>query len=142
MLLWIELAVVALITALFVASAFFWLRPEDVDHDPARVRIGAAMQGLIMGLLIGFVILPLRLAFLIPGAEGGASAPAPSGSMASLSLLPFVVMLIVVRRGLLARAPVIGVFLRAYRKAMLKRQIWGAQVALARLTRIDADDKK
>lgn len=142
MLLWIELAVVALITALFVASAFFWLRPEDVDHDPARVRIGAAMQGLIMGLLIGFVILPLRLAFLIPGAEGGAPAPAPSGSMASLSLLPFVVMLIVVRRGLLARAPVIGVFLRAYRKAMLKRQIWGAQVALARLTRIDADDKK
>ena len=141
MMLWIELAVVAVITALFVASAFFWLRPEDVDHDPARVRIGATMQGLIVGLLVGFVILPLRLAFLLPGAAGETPAPSPSGSMASLSILPVVVMLIVVRRGLLARAPVIGVYLRAYRKAMLKRQIAGAQAALARLTRIDAGDK-
>ncbi len=145
MMLWIELGVVAIITTLFVASAFFWLRPEDVDHDPARVRIGAAMQGLIVGLLVGFVILPLRLAFLIPGAEGGTPAhppsPSPSGGMASLSILPFLIMLIIVRRGLLARAPVIGVYLRAYRKAMLKRQIAGAQAALARLTRIDADDK-
>lgn len=142
MILWIELGVVAIITTLFVASAFFWLRPEDVDHDPARVRIGAAMQGLIVGLLVGFVILPLRLAFIIPDPQIVGEAPKPAGGVASLSILPFLILLIVVRRGLLARAPVIGVYLRAYRKAMLKRQIWGAQAALARLTRIDADEKK
>jgi len=89
------------------------------------------------------VILPLRLAFFIPDPSLVPDAPAPprpSGGLASLSIVPFFMMLIVVRRGLLARAPVIGVYLRAYRKAALKQQIAGAQRALARLTAIDADE--
>ena len=142
MLIWIELCVVAAITGLFLLSAFVWLKPEHIDHDPVRVRIGAAIQGLIIGLLIGFVILPLRLAFFIPDPAIVTDAPRPpSGGIASISILPFFILLIVVRRGLLARAPVIGVYLRAYRKAALKQQISGAQRALARLARIDADEK-
>lgn len=140
MIIWIEICVVAAITALFVLSAFFWLKPEHVDHDPVRVRIGAAIQGLIIGLLVGFVLLPLRLAFILPDPAIVGDAPKPSGGIASISILPFFILLIVVRRGLLARAPVIGIYLRAYRKAALKQQIAGAQKALARLARIDADE--
>lgn len=142
MLILIELGVVAAITGLFLASSFVWLKPEHVDHDPVRVRIGAAIQGLIIGVLVGFVILPLRLAFFIPDPSiVGDAPPPPSGGIASISILPFLIFLIVVRRGLLARAPVIGLYLRAYRKAALKQQIAGAQQALARLARIDADEQ-
>jgi hypothetical protein len=142
MLIWIELCVVAAITGLFLLSAFVTLKPEHVDHDPARVRIGAAIQGLIIGALVGFVLLPLRLAFFIPDPAILGDAPRPpSGGVASISILPFFILLIVVRLGLLARAPVIGIYLRAYRKAALKKEIAGAQQALARLARIDADVK-
>ncbi|MFZ4604506.1 MAG: hypothetical protein ACOYM8_18880 [Caulobacterales bacterium] len=143
MLIWIELSVVAVITAAVLASSFILLKPEHVDHDPTRVRIGAALQGLILGLLVGFVILPLRFAFFVPDPHIVADAPKPpSGGLASLSILPFFALLIVVRRGLLARAPVIGVYLRAYRKAALKQQISSAQSALSRLAAIDSDDRR
>lgn len=143
MMLWIELAVVAAITAIFVLSAFVMLKPEHVDHDPVRARIGAGLQGLIIGLLLGFFILPLRLAFFLPDASiVGEPPPKPPAGIASLSILPFFILLIIVRRGLLARAPVIGIYLRAYRKAVLKQQIGSAQRALARLTAIDADERR
>jgi hypothetical protein len=143
MLIWIELSVVAVITAAFLASSFFFLKPEHVDHDPGRVRIGAALQGLIVGLLVGFVLLPLRFTFFVPDPQIVADAPKPSpGGLASLSFLPFLALLIVVRRGLLARAPVIGIYLRAYRKAALKQQISSAQSALSRLAAIDSDDRR
>lgn len=142
MLLWIELGVVAAITAMFVAFAVFFLKPEHVDNEPTRVRIGAAIQGLIIGLLVGFVLLPLRLAFFIPASElGVGEAPAPNG-WASLSILPSLILLIIVRRGLLARAPLIGVHLRAYRKASLRLQIAHAQRVLTRLKAIDADESQ
>jgi hypothetical protein len=136
-LLWIELGVVALITALFVATTFAF-RPEHLEHGPGAVRLGAALQGLILGLLIGFVLLPLRFAFFAPDASLAEASPAPRGGMASLSLLPFIVLMLIVRRGLLARAPIVGRYIRAYRKAALKYQISGAQKVLARLEGIDA----
>jgi hypothetical protein len=136
-LLWIEIGVVLVITAAFVLSTLLF-KPEHVEHHPARVRKGAAIQGLIIGLMIGFLILPLRVAFFVPDAGLIADAPpAPRGGMISLSFLPIIAMLIVVRRGLLARAPFIGKYLRAYRKAMLKWQIDGAQKVLIRLEALD-----
>lgn len=134
MLLWIELAIVAIIPLIFVATTFAF-KPEHVGHGPRDVRLGAALQGLILGLLIGFVLLPLRMAFLVP--EDGLPE-APRGGMATLSLLPFLILVIIVRRGLLARAPLIGRYIRAFRKASLKFQINGAQKVLARLEGIDA----
>jgi len=64
LMLWIE-GVVALVIALaFLLHAFFAFKPEHVEHHPARVRIGALIQGLAIGLMIGFVVVPLRMQYM------------------------------------------------------------------------------
>jgi hypothetical protein len=130
---WIEIGVVAAIVAVFLFQAFFLFRPEHVDHHPLRVRIGAALQGVIVGGLVGLVLLPLRLSVLAP------EIPGPPQAVASAAVLPAFVLLLVIRRGLLARAPFIGRYLRAYRRAALLHQI---DVSHLRLARLEAMDKK
>lgn len=140
-LLWIELIVVGAISAAFLISTLFF-KAEHVEHHPSRVRKGALIQGLILGALIGFVLLPLRFAFFVPDASLVPDAPPPPPKeWATLALIPFFVMMIIVRRGLLARAPVIGKYIRAYRRALLKFQIDGAQKALTRLEAMDEKRK-
>lgn len=138
---WLEGGVALSFSALMLVSALVLFKPEHVEHNPKRVYLGAALQGLIIGVLVGFVILPLRLALYLPEAAtelGEAPAAAPgAGKLASLALLPGFLLLIIVRRGLLARAPLIGRYIRAYRRAGLKHQIDSAGKALARLTALD-----
>ncbi|MDX2277068.1 MAG: hypothetical protein NW206_16600 [Hyphomonadaceae bacterium] len=133
---WIEAAVAPVMALLFLLSAMIMFKPEHVEHHPTRVYIGATLQGFILGLLIGFVILPLRLTFFVPDADLIPATP-PQRGLASLSFLPALLLLIVIRRGLLARAPLIGPYLRAYRRAALKHQIDGARRALTRLEALD-----
>ena len=137
---WIEAIVASAIMLLFLLQAMFLFQDEHVEHHPARVYIGAALQGFILGVLVGFVILPLRFAFFVPEAKHlvpDAPDPPVRGGLASLSVLPAFLILMIVRRGLLARAPIIGHYLRAYRRAALKWQIDGASKSLARLQAID-----
>jgi hypothetical protein len=133
---WIEGGVALAFALVFLLSALVTFKPEHVEHHPLRVYIGAVLQGLILGGLIGFVILPVRLAFFMPD-PGLLPQTPPQRGLASLSLLPALILIIVVRRGLLARAPFIGPYLRAYRRAALKHQIDGARRALTRLEAID-----
>lgn len=133
--LWVEAAVAAVFTILFVIYAMVAFKPEHVEHHPMRVYIGAGLQGLIIGLMFGFVILPLRMAFMAAGIPSASSGP--PGSIASMSFLPAFILLLVIRRGLLARAPIVGPYLRAYRRAALKQQIDGARRALTRLEALD-----
>ncbi len=129
--LWIE-GVVALVIALaFLIHAFVAFKSDQIEHHPARVRIGAVIQGLIIGLLIGFVLVPLRMQLM----NSGAAAPTPGVS--SLSYLPALLMLIVIRRGALLRAPVISPYLRAYRRAGLLRARDEANKALGKLDEIE-----
>lgn len=123
---WIEGLVALVIMLAFVIHAFFAFKPEHVEHHPARVRIGAAIQGLMIGLLVGFVIVPLRMQFM-----GGGSLAAPGSS--SLAYLPAFLMLIVIRRGALLRAPIVSPYLRAYRRAGLLRARDEANKALGKL---------
>lgn len=125
---WIEGGVALMVAAAFVASSFFLFKPEHLAHGRLRVRIGAGLQGLVIGLILGFVILPMRLAY-------GQSAASPPSSLASLSVLPAVLLLILVRRGALLRAPIISPFLRAYRRALLLR---ARDDALKHLETLDA----
>ena len=101
MMLWIEGLVALIITLAFFVTSFFIFKPEHVAHAPARVRAGAALQGLLIGLLIGFVIVPLRFAMI--ELEGG--PPPREQAWASLSVLPAVLLLILIRRGALLRSP-------------------------------------
>lgn len=129
--LWIEAAVVAGILAVFLFQAFVLFRPEHVAHHPRRVKIGAVLQGIIVGGLVGLVLLPLRLSVLIP------DLPGPQQAIASTAVLPAFILLLVIRRGVLARAPLIGRYLRAYRQAALKHDIDVARRRLARLEKMD-----
>lgn len=129
--LWIE-GVVALVIALaFLLHAFFAFKPEHVEHHPARVRIGAAIQGLTIGLMIGFVVVPLRMQYM------DVIDPRSAPGLSTLSFLPAFFMLIAVRRGALLKAPVLKTYLRAYRRATLLKARDDAEKALAKLDKIE-----
>jgi hypothetical protein len=131
--LWIEGLVALGFTAAFLLHALFAFRPEHVEHHPTRVRIGAAIQGMTIGLLIGFFIVPLRMGYMdVRGFD-----PAISPLMSSLSFLPGLLLLIIIRRGALLKAPLLKSHLRAYRRATLLKARDDADKALAKLDMIE-----
>lgn len=129
MMLWIEAVAAIVITFGFVLYAFFAFKPEHVEHHPARVRIGAGIQGLVIGMLIAFVIIPLRMQVM--------DAPAAASPWASLSFLPAFILLIMIRRGALLRAPILSPFLRAFRRASLLKARDEANKQLAKLDALE-----
>lgn len=134
LMLWIEGLVALGFMVAFLVHSFFAFKPEHVEHHPGRVRIGAAIQGLTLGLLIGFVIVPLRMGYM--EAFRGIDMPGGPG-MQSLSFLPALLLLIVIRRGALLKAPVLKTYLRAYRRASLLKTRDDANKALAKLDDIE-----
>lgn len=133
LMLWIEGLVAVGFMLAFVVHSFFAFKPDHVEHHPERVRIGAAIQGLTIGLLIGFVIVPLRMGYMdVRGLD-----PAMSPELSSLSFLPALLMLIVIRRGALLKAPVLKTYLRAYRRASLLKARADADKALAKLDAVE-----
>lgn len=133
LMLWIEGLVALAFMLAFLVHAFFAFKPEHVEHHPVRVRIGAAIQGLTLGLLVGFVIVPLRMGYMdIRGLDPGLSP-----AMSSLSFLPALLLLITIRRGALLKMPVLSTYLRAYRRASLLKARDDATKALAKLDQIE-----
>lgn len=136
LMLWIE-GLVALCFALgFLLHSFFAFRAEHVEHHPARVRVGALIQGLTLGLIVGFVIVPLRMGFM---EFRGVDMPA---GWSSLSFLPALFLMILVRRGALLKAPVIKTYLRAYRRATLLKARDDANKNLAKLDEIEGRKRR
>lgn len=133
LMLWIEGLVALAIASAFVAHSFLAFKPEHVEHHPVRVRIGAAIQGLTIGLLIGFVVVPLRMQVM----DARGFDPGLSPGMSSLSFLPAFILLIVIRRGALLKAPVLSTYLRAYRRATLLKTRDDTTKALAKLDEIE-----
>jgi hypothetical protein len=133
LMLWIEGLVALVIATAFMVHAFFAFKPEHVEHHPTRVRIGAAIQGLTIGLLIGFVVVPLRMQVM----DARGFDPGISPGMSSLSFLPALILLIVIRRGALLKAPILSKYLRAYRRASLLKMRDDATRNLAKLDEIE-----
>ncbi|HRK63571.1 MAG TPA: hypothetical protein PLN53_04205 [Terricaulis sp.] len=129
LMLWIEGLAALVVTLGFVIYSFVAFKPEHVEHNPGRVRIGAGIQGLTIGLLLAFVIIPLRMQVM--------DAPAASSPWASLSFLPAFILLILIRRGALLRAPILSPFLRAFRRASLLKARDDAVKQLAKLDAIE-----
>ena len=133
LMLWIEGSVALVFMLGFLVHSIFAFRPEHVEHHPERVRVGAAIQGLTIGLLVGFVIVPLRMGYMdVRGFD-----PAISPALSSLSFLPALLLLIVIRRGALLKAPVLKTYLRAYRRATLLKARDDANKSLAKLDEIE-----
>ncbi len=134
MMLWIEGAVALTIALAFLAHATLALKPQYVAHHPTRVRIGATIQGLTLGLLIGFFMVPLRMQLMRMGGD----LPPASAAASYLSYVPALVLYLVVRRGALLKAPIVSTYMRAYRRAMLLKQVADAQNNLSKLDLIEA----
>lgn len=133
LMLWIEGIVALVIMLAFVVHSLFAFKPQHVEHHPGRVRVGAAIQGLAIGLLIGFVIVPLRMRYM----DARGFDPGLSPTLSSLSFLPALLMLIIIRRGALLKMPVLSTYLRAYRRASLLKARDDADKALAKLDEIE-----
>jgi hypothetical protein len=123
--LWVEAAVALAATLAFVLSALALIRSRHRDAALWHVLLGAAIYGAIFGIVIGFVITPLRALLL-----NGDLPP----QFAAFSGLGVVTIMISLRRGLIGRLPFLGPQVRSYRRALLRRTIEVAQTELAKLT--------
>ena len=116
-----EAAVVAFIVAVFISVAFVTLKPRHRDVDAWHVVAGAAIYGAIIGLVIAFIVLPMRM-LLING-------DAPPATAALGAIFVFLTMFSL-RRGLVGRIPFLGPQVRAFRRAQLRKTIETAQEQL------------
>lgn len=125
----VETVVAAVIAIGFVISSLVTIRERHRDRAAWHVHVGAAIYGAVFGLIIGFVIVPLRL-MLVEG-----SLPPQTAGYAGLAMLLLVIAL---RRGLIGRLPFLGPQVKAFRRASLRRQIENAQKQLDKLMPKDA----
>lgn len=121
----VEIVVAVMIMVVFVISSIMSLKERHRDLPAWHVFLGAAIYGAVFGLIIAFVIMPLRM-FLL---QGGLSPRAAAFS--GLGLLFIVILL---RRGLIGRLPFLGPQVKAFRRASLRRTIEVAQKQLDELT--------
>ncbi len=123
--LWVETAVAAVATILFVLSAMMMIRKRHRDAALWHVLLGAGIYGTIFGIVIGFVIVPLRAVLM-----NGDLPP----HVAAISGFGVLAIMISLRRGLIGKLPFLGPQVKAYRRALLRRTIEVAQAELAKLT--------
>lgn len=122
---WVEAIVAIVATLLFVLSALLMIRKRHRDAALWHVLFGAAIYGAIFGIVIGFVIVPLR-ALLMDG-----DLPPQVAAISGFGVLAIMISL---RRGLIGRLPFLGPQVKSYRRALLRRTIETAQTELAKLT--------
>lgn len=129
MMLWIEGLTALIIAAIIFVTSLFQLKKEHLGDDPVAVRLGAALQGLLFGSVVAFVMLPLRLQLMADGAPPEARDFRPW--LIALGLIW------IIRSGIIARAPLIGHPFRAYRIASLKQIVTLSQGRIDRLEALD-----
>ncbi|NWG70088.1 MAG: hypothetical protein HXY23_00545 [Parvularculaceae bacterium] len=122
---YVEVAAAVVIALGFLISAMVNLRARHRDVGAWHVWLGALVYGAVFGCLVGFVVMPLR--FLLT--DG--SVPPEQAGYAGLGLFA---VLLVLRRGVLSRLPLLGPQIKAYRRAALRRAIEQAEEQIAKLS--------
>ena len=122
---WVEAAVAAAVSIIFVLMSLFSIKERHRDIEAWHVHVGAGIYGAIFGAVIGFVIVPLRVWLT------DASLPPQYAVISGFSVL---FIMIALRSGLIARLPFLGPQVKAYRRALLRRTIETAQTQLKKLT--------
>ncbi len=121
----IEIAVAVGVAGLFTLMSIINLRERHRDVPAWHVHTGAAIQGAVFGVIIGFVLVPLRMMLM-----QGELPP----NMMGVSGFGFLFVIIALRRGLFSRLPFLGPQVKAFRRASLRRSIETAQKQLDKLT--------
>ncbi|MEM6415580.1 MAG: hypothetical protein AAF720_13095 [Pseudomonadota bacterium] len=109
-----EAAVVSFIVTVFVVYTFLTLKERHRDVSQFNLLFGAAVYGFITGLVIAFVILPMRV--LIMNSDVKPHIAAVGGIFVFLTMFSL-------RQGAVGRLPFIGEPLRGYRRAQLRKTI-------------------
>jgi hypothetical protein len=121
----VEAIVAALVVVAFVVIAMVSLKERHFDVDAWHVYVGAGIYGAIIGIIIGFVVVPLRAMLT------DISLPPYIAAISGFAVLALMISL---RQGLIGRLPFLGPQVKAYRRAMLRRSIETAQKQLDKLT--------
>jgi len=121
----VEAVIALFITGAFVLFSMTSLRERHRDMAAWHVNLGAAIYGVLVGLIIGFVIVPMRMVLM--------SGQVPPQT-AAISGFGFLAVMMSIRRGLIGRLPFLGPQVKAYRRAMLRKTIETAQKQLDKLT--------
>jgi uncharacterized protein involved in response to NO len=126
---YVEAAVAAVVAVIFVLSSLLSIKEHHRDVEAWHVHVGAAIYGALFGIVIGFVIVPLRVWLT------DASLPPQYAAVSGFSVL---FIMIALRRGLIGRLPFLGPQVKAYRRALLRKTIETAQTQLNKLTAASA----
>lgn len=121
----VEATVAAIVAVAFVLNSLLTIKAEHRDVAAWHVHVGAAIYGAIFGVVVGFVIVPLRIYLT------DASLPPEYAAVSGFSVL---FIMIALRRGLIGRLPFLGPQVKAYRRALLRKTIATAQKQLAKMT--------
>ncbi|MEM9168689.1 MAG: hypothetical protein AAGC56_03460 [Pseudomonadota bacterium] len=119
-----DVAVIGFIVIVFIAYAGATLKDRHKDGAGGNVIAGAGVYGAVIGLVIAFVILPLRVYLISSETRPEIAALAGVGVFLTMFSL---------RRGLVGRLPFLGAHLRAFRRANLRKTIEGARAELGKL---------
>ncbi|MBD0426646.1 hypothetical protein [Aquisalinus flavus] len=120
--------VTAVLWAIIVfALSFVWFRPEHRGGKPWLTHLGALIFGFLFGGFIGLVMVPLGQAVT----EGRIEMY--STDYLKWYLPALVVLILMLRTDVTVRLPLLGAPIRAYRSALLRRQIAQAQKRLAKM---------
>lgn len=126
----VELSVAATVVVVFILTSLMRNKARFCDVAPWHVHAGAAIYGALVGAVIGFVIVPLRVVLM----NGDLPPQYAAGSgFAVLAIM------ISIRRGLIGRLPFLGPQVRAFRRASLRRAI---ETANKQLSKLEARDGK
>lgn len=124
--LWVEAIVAAIVVGVFAVNSVLTLKRRHMDGEAWHVHLGAAIYGGVIGVVIGFVIMPLRVYLT--------DARLPP-HYAAVSGVAFLAIMISIRRGLIGRLPFLGPQVKAYRRALLRKSIELANKQLDELAR-------
>ena len=126
-----ESALFAAILALFVAWAIVFTKPEHLAGNAKwRVVAGAAIEGVIVGAILGYVLLPGWISFTPLALRPTEEVLALKSQMV---LAPAFLVEEIVRNGGLTNVPGFSYFLRPRRRAILLRRKSALEEGLAKL---------
>ena len=121
-----------IIAMAFFFVSLFWLRARHLGGKPFSTRFGSLIYGGVFATFVIAVMVPMRTQMM---EQGPASLQGPEEMLRYIPA--FLAFFLIIRSDLTGRLPLIGRFIRAYRGAVLRRTIEGAEKRLEKMAALD-----